>query len=488
MQTDPGTTCIAFINQKRWPVVICADEVAPPQFIALRKDPAHLPAIQLGRHRYVFVDCQSLEPVLPHEDYLKGLRPFAQREIEPNDSPEIIEEKQRRKAFRSELQEFNTDKYWANYIKNQSEARKIEKMQRAERRAGKQKRRTPEDNGDSSPCRRKSHSQWSSSTPKRQKVQATDEFSRQLREHHHTSKASLSRGRNDSVIDLDEITDEHYNERFVPVALPSPVHAPTSARRSDKHRLSEQVYQSIESPGRDNGKSISTALPPIEPGPQECQIIFPHGDPDRCMIKQDLISKCQYLSVRACDDENATQLDLSKDKRAVETSLAASDLAAVREYYTTGEIGPRLVNRPEQAPHISKLDQMPKKKFLHTEALGKAFVTAVKIEDEPLQELIFQKLRVLYPFDCLGVMVLARCVSNLSEPTTDAHQHIFDMIVMQTTDCFWAIVKQHPGMLQRIFESNDTLRTTVFQRLSDDSHAGQLVFEEKRFSKSEIGP
>ncbi|KAM3421611.1 hypothetical protein BST61_g1998 [Cercospora zeina] len=477
MLFDPGTTCIAFINQKRWPVVICADEVAPPQFIAMRKDPAHLPAVQLGRHRYVFVDCSLLEAANPLVNYLKGLPNFPQREIQPDDSPEIIEEKQRRKAFRGELQQFKSDKYWANYIANQFEARKIERMRRAERRARQQKHRTPEEDSDSSLGRRKSPSQLSSSIMKRRKLDAAS-FSDQPRNHSRTAKAGPSRSRNDSVIDLDELSDEDDNDRCVSGPLPSPVPAPTSARRSNQHRLSEQVHQSIESSTRNNGKSISMASPPTEPGPRECQIIFPHGDPNTCTIKQDLISKCQYLSARACDDENATQLDLSKDKRAVETNLAASDLAAVGEYYTTGEIGPRLTNHHDEVPQISKLDQLPKKKYVHTEALGKAFVTAVKFEDEPLQELIFQKLRALYPFDCLGIMVLARCVSNPPEPTTDAYQNIFDLIVMQIADFYWAIVKQHSGLLQKIFESNDTLRKVVFGRLRDDPHAGKLAFGE----------
>ncbi|CAK1360226.1 hypothetical protein CB0940_06306 [Cercospora beticola] len=472
----PGTNCIASIKGIPWPVVICSDEVAPAKFLAIRREQAHIPVIQLGRYRYIFIHNELLKPAEPHIDYLKGLKAFVDPEIQPGDGPEIIEEKQRRRAFR-DLQAFEDDRFWANYIKNQSEARKIEMELRRKRHPIQQTYRVP---NDSLHGRREGHLEQPSPPPKRQRVDVGSS-SRQPQSPRYAARAGLSKSRHDSVMETIDISHEDENKAFVSGPFQSSAPAPTSSRRSDIDTFSRKVYQSIEKPSESIGEPTTTSS--TEPGPQECRIVFPHGDPNWLIVKRSLISKCHYLAVRACDDDGATELNLEKDDRAGETNLAASDIAAVREYYSTGEIGPRLVNDPEEDPQISRLDQKPQRKFLHAEALGKAFVTAVKIGDEPLQELIYKKLGALYPLTPFGIIILARCASDLPKPMTDAHQNILSLITTQIVDYYWVIMKQHSSLLQKILESDDTLRATVFNRLRDNPQAGKLglggVFREE---------
>ncbi|GIZ37485.1 hypothetical protein CKM354_000093000 [Cercospora kikuchii] len=468
----PGTNCIASIKGIPWPVVICSDEVAPAKFLAIRREPAHVPVIQLGRYRYIFVHNELLKPAEPHVDYLKGLKAFLDPEVQPDDGPEIIEEKQRRRAFR-DLQAFEDDRFWANYIKNQSEARKIEMELRRKRHPIQQTYRVPNDDLFG---RREGHFQRPSQPPKRQKVDLGGS-SRQPQGPKYSARAGPGENRHDSVLETIDTSDEDENKALVSGPFQASAPAPTSSRRSDIDTFSGKVYQSVERPSE--FISAPAASSPTEPAPPECRIVFPYGDPNWLIVKRSLISNCNYLAVRACEDDGATELNLGKDDRACETNLAASDIAAVREYYSTGELGPRLVNDPEEDPRISKLDQKPQRKFLHAEALGKAFVTAVKIEDEPLQDFIYKKLSALYPLTPFGIIILARCASDLPKPTTDAHESILRLITTQIVKYYWVIVKQHSSLLQRILESDDTLRTTVFNRLRDDPQAGKLGLGDK---------
>jgi hypothetical protein len=62
----------------------------------------------------------------PNYDYLNGLAPFDEDDIQKNDNEEVKMEKQRRIAFRQDIHEMKDHVFWHNYIVNQSEARKVE--------------------------------------------------------------------------------------------------------------------------------------------------------------------------------------------------------------------------------------------------------------------------------------------------------------------------------------------------------------------------
>lgn len=62
----------------------------------------------------------------PNHDYLNGLAPFDEDDIQRNDNEEVKMEKQRRTAFRQDIHEMKDHVFWHNYIVNQSEARKVE--------------------------------------------------------------------------------------------------------------------------------------------------------------------------------------------------------------------------------------------------------------------------------------------------------------------------------------------------------------------------
>ncbi|PPJ57425.1 hypothetical protein CBER1_01356 [Cercospora berteroae] len=469
----PGTNCIASIKGIPWPVVICSDEVAPAQFLAIRREPAHIPVIQLGRYRYIFVHRGLLKPAEPHIDYLDGLKAFPDPEVQPDDGPEIIEEKQRRRAFRTDLQLFKGDHFWANFITNQSEARKIEKQQLAkysnlQRTYTKPRNRQNMEFAHSRSAKRQklqsnNHAHWQHDT--KQKQRNRDRVPR------HDSFTSMIEPSDDDGSDCEDLSDND-DEYVASGALSFPVlpSAPTSKRKPATDDFDGKVHQSIEGPSRCLSRSCETTFMANAPelpkaGPLDCVVIFPYGELSSIAVGKNVVSNCPYLAARTCDDESTSQLDLRNDKRAIETNLAASDLAAVLEFYATGEIGPRLVNQPSDDPEISAVDQLETKKDKHAETLGKAFATAVKIEDELLQDLIHQKLCALYPLTPLGILIVAKCVSKLSPSTWSIQHDVSTWVTQHLIQSYWAIAKNYVGMLQRLLEENETLRHAVYDGL-----------------------
>ncbi|KAI5360793.1 hypothetical protein Slin15195_G087090 [Septoria linicola] len=467
MQRSAGSTYILTLNKKKWPIVICRDELAPEEFIRLRHRQSHTAAVLLGKRKFIWVNPETLEDIEPHKDYTAGLTPFAQQDIQDNDSDEVIDEKRRRLAFRDDAQQWKDDAFWANYIFNQSEARKFEWAGKKHQSSSHKRRRNTksdsvialEDNG--------ARSDWS--TPAKRSKRNDSRSLLSLRTPRTLSK-SHGQCRHDSAIDPIEISDGNSDdddfdgELFV-----------SSSRNKGKKPArftnnANDIHDSIEFDDPFVSKSKAAT-----PGPNQCKLLFPKSP--ALIVDKATIANCQFLFSRRCDDEHATELDLTNDQRAKATNLSADDINAVISYFRHHELGPRLINKPDEPPTVSQIDHTTRKKEAHAEALIKAFVTAMKIEDETLQELIHSKFIALHPLAPISALIVARSVASLPEPTTEAHKNIMTWATDHLAQCFWALARDCGELLQGLLQENEAMRTAVYDALKADPQARKLGFD-----------
>lgn len=392
------------------------------------------------------------------------------------DGEDLREERQI--AFGTDACKFQDDKYWVNFLVEQSKLRKLGRGQQRsssnslKRRASVTTRHLAVDSeGHCSQSsipeskRRRVHAHGSSHRPS---TPARTSREHQRRQHSVTGAIELSgnEGEGETVLE---------NEIVAATSFPGNPHRVRLAK-SPRYTLS---------------------LPPARLGPNQCELILPHGEDKHLIINKDIIPKCSYLSNRnpsssSSSSSNMTQLDLTHDQRANDVQLVATDFSAVLQFYQTGDIGPRFINNNNNKPlQFSPLDLSPDQKAIHVESLAKAYVTAVKIQDENLQHLILQKLQLLdssssssYPFSSLSILILASCFSHLAALKTTAHiekdateNDNHDEISLWVLDLvknhYWLLVRNHIDELQTLFEHNHSMRRAVYDFLRGNPLGGR---------------
>lgn len=397
------------------------------------------------------------------------------------DGEDLREERQI--AFGTDACKFQDDKYWVNFLVEQSKLRKLGRGQQRSSSNSLKRRASVttehlavEEEGHRSQSsipeskRRRVHAHGSSHRPS---TPARTSREHQRRQHSVTGAIQLSGN---------EVEGETVLENEIVAATNFP---------GNPHR----VTQSVETSTRLAKNSRSTlSLPPARLGPDQCELILPHGEDKYLVINKDIIPKCSYLSTRNPSSSSSSKIDLTHDQRANDVQLAATDFSAVLQFYQTGDIGPRFIinnNNSNKPLQFSPLDLSPDQKAIHVESLAKAYVTAVKIQDENLQHLIFQKLQLLgssssssYPFSSLSILILASCFSHLAALKTTAHiekdateNDNHDEISLWVLDLvknhYWLLVRNHIDELQTLFEHNHSMRRAVYDFLRGNPLGGR---------------
>lgn len=389
---------------------------------------------------------------------------------------------ERQIAFGTDACKFQDDKYWVNFLVAQSKLRKLERGQQRSsstslkrRAAGTTQHLAVDSEGH---C-----SQRSIPESKRRRVHANGSS------HRPSTPAWKSREhqrRQNSVTGAIELSG---NEGEGETVLENEIAAATSFP-GNPHR----VTQSVETSTRLAKNPRSTlSLPPARLGPDQCELILPHGEDKYLVINKDIIPKCSYLSTRtpssSSSSSNMTQLDLTHDQRANDVQLVATDFSAVLQFYQTGDIGPRFINNNKPL-QFSPLDLSPDQKAAHVESLAKAYVTAVKIQDENLQHLILQKLQLLgsssfsSSFSSLSILILASCFSHLAalkttaqiqkDATDDDNDDEISLWVLDLVkNHYWLLVRNHIDELQNILEHNHSMRRAVYDFLRENPLGGR---------------
>lgn len=401
------------------------------------------------------------------------------------DGEDLREERQI--AFGTDACKFQDDKYWVNFLVEQSKLRKLGRGQ--QRSSSNSLKRRASVTTQHLAVEEEGHrSQRSIPESKRRRVHAHGSS------HRPSTPARTSREhqrRQNSVTGAIELSG---NEGEGETVLENEIDAATSFP-GNPHR----VTQSVETSTRLAKNSRYTlSLPPARLGPDQCELILPHGEDKYLIINKDIIPKCSYLSNRnpsSSSSSNMTQLDLTHDQRANDVQLAATDFSAVLQFYQTGDIGPRFINNNDKPLQFSPLDLSPDQKAIHVESLAKAYVTAVKIQDENLQHLIFQKLQLLgsysasssfssSSFSSLSILILASCFSHLAALKTTAHiekdatdddddDEISLWVLDLVKNHYWLLVRNHIDELQTLFEHNHSMRRAVYDFLRGNPLGGR---------------
>lgn len=403
------------------------------------------------------------------------------------DGEDLREERQI--AFGTDACKFQDDKYWVNFLVEQSKLRKLGRGQQRsssnslKRRASVTTRHLAVDSeGHCSQSsipeskRRRVHAHGSSHRPS-----TPDRTSReqQRRQNSVTGPIELSgnEGEGDTVL---------ANEVVAATNFPGNPHRVTQSGETST-RLAKNPRSTL-------------SLPPARLGPDQCELILPHGEDNHLIINKDIIPKCSYLSTRnpsSSSSSNMIQLDLTHDQRANDVQLAATDFSAVLQFYQTGDIGPRFINNNNNNKPLqfSPLDLSPDQKAAHVESLAKAYVTAVKIQDENLQHLVFRKLQLLgsysasssfssSSFSSLSILILASCFSHLTALKTTAHiekdatnddndDEISLWVLDLVKNHYWLLVRNHIDELQTLFEHNHSMRRAVYDFLRGNPLGGR---------------
>lgn len=392
------------------------------------------------------------------------------------DGEDLREERQI--AFGTDACKFQDDKYWVNFLVEQSKLRKLGRGQQRSSSSSLKRRASVtaqhlavDSEGHCSQRfipeskRRRVHANGSSHRPS-----MPDRTSREHQRRQHSATVAIELSGNE--VEGETVLE---NEIVAATSFPGNPHRVRLAKNS-RYTLS---------------------LPPARLGPDQCELVLPHGEDKYLVINKDIIPKCSYLSNRnpsSSSSSNMTQLDLTHDQRANDVQLAATDFSAVLQFYQTGDIGPCFINinnNNNKPLQFSPLDLSPDQKAAHVESLAKAYVTAVKIQDENLQHLILQKLQLLgsysassSSFSSLSILILASCFSHLTALKTTAHietdatendndDEISLWVLDLVKNHYWLLVRNHIDELQTLFEHNHSMRRAVYDFLRGNPLGGR---------------
>lgn len=394
---------------------------------------------------------------------------------DPQGDGEYMRE-ERQIAFGTDACKFQDDKYWVNFLADQSKLRKLGRGQ--QRSSSNSLKRRASVTTEHLAVEEEGHrSQSSIPESKRRRVHAHGSS------HRPSTPARTSREhqrRQNSVTGAIELSG---NEVEGETVLENEIVAATSFP-GNPHRVRLAKHP-----------RFTLSLPPARLRPDQCELTLPHGEDKHLIINKDIIPKCSYLSTRNpssfSSSSNMTQLDLTHDQRANDVQLVATDFSAVLQFYETGDIGPRfIINNNNKPLQFSPLDLSPDQKAVHVESLAKAYVTAVKIQDENLQHLILQKLQLLgsssfsSSFSSLSILILASCFSHLAalkttaqiqkDATDDDNDDEISLWVLDLVkNHYWLLVRNHIDELQTLFEHNHSMRRAVYDFLRGNPLGGR---------------
>lgn len=399
------------------------------------------------------------------------------------DGEDLREERQI--AFGTDACKFQDDKYWVNFLVEQSKLRKLGRGQ--QRSSSNSLKRRASVTTEHLAVEEEGHrSQSSIPESKRRRVDAHGSS------HRPSTPARTSREHQRPQNSVTGAIQLSGNEGEGETVLENEIVAAANFP-GNPHR----VTQSVETSTRLAKSPRSTlSLPPARLGPDQCELILPHGEDKYLIINKDIIPKCSYLSNRNPSSSSSSKIDLTHDQRANDVQLAATDFSAVLQFYQTGDIGPRFIinnnNNNNKPLQFSPLDLSPDQKAIHVESLAKAYVTAVKIQDENLQHLIFQKLQLLgsysasssfssSSFSSLSILILASCFSHLAALETTAHiendatedDEISLWVLDLVKNHYWLLVRNHIDELQNILEHNHSMRRAVYDLLRENPLGGR---------------
>ncbi|KAK4495791.1 hypothetical protein PRZ48_013059 [Zasmidium cellare] len=478
-------------NGNLWPVVI-SDEAGPPQgFLASRRGKHEIPAILLGRHKYIWVSGSTLRAFDPHHDYLAGLAPFSEPEIQNSDSDSVKVEKQRRVAFRQDADMFEKAGFWHTYIKAKSQARKVQaELDAQEIRKRSQttpkRRRSGEDKYSSGT--RKRHGTHDRSYWKEAKGLATPVSSSNKR-----SRNALGPGYDHLFPDDDEEMESPIKKRSSGTFEREDRRMPSGLYNEGINDVDEDESSLFMPQGADDPyvskhrtqtapqsfikREPKPAPPPM--GPDMCRVLI-DANPEGTIIPLTALDSCIYLLQRQTINKTEHIVDLREDPRAKSLGLTERQFRSIYEYLHTGEIVPEIT----PATNVEELSE--KTKVKSAGKLASAFVAASKIEHEYLLETIQQKFMLLHPLPTLAIPTVARDILSVTSPHggTKIEKYLRAWIIDHVAYDFWDLCPMYSGQIQSLMAEHG-LAGVILGKVTDKMEAEKKETDKLQAAKIE---
>ncbi|CAK4034651.1 Hypothetical predicted protein [Lecanosticta acicola] len=446
-----GSTWLTSFCGQDWPVVLCNASTTPEKFFGTRQRDDETPGILLGKHKYIWVATELVAEFDPCGDY--ELPKFDQPEILPHDDEATKSQKQRVKAFEQDAREFRDDKFWSNYVKMKSEARRIENE------------------------RNRRHSERTGSSKKRKITREDDEIpfaseGKRRRDSSAFDSTGSGKQRNDSSSSPGSQQEQ----------LPTPKQTPNKNRVGPETSNSRGFTNDSGSPNLSAGSGSEVGAlrvwSPPKMSTDKVKVVIDRSKAG-IIIPREALKQCDYLA--SLEKYHAVLghhvIDLTADKQAVALNLTEKEFSRLEDYFYTNDIGPQLLPDKDYDSKDPFGELEEAQKSLFGESLALAFVPACKIRHEPLQALIRDKIRALDPLPPFTILVMATVFANLPAPETVTEYYLQDWMADHLAESYWVLARKYPEVLQRGLEEHDTLRRAVYSRLAVDGKMGKKGFD-----------
>ncbi|KAF2165849.1 hypothetical protein M409DRAFT_55706 [Zasmidium cellare ATCC 36951] len=485
-----GSTWLITYNGALWPAMVCDVDGAPARFIASRRGPHELPAILLGRHKYIWVSTQTIREYDPNRDYLASAKKFDQPEILATDDDSTKVEKQRQKAFRQDAPAFLGAEYWHNYISRNSQVRKLEAERNAQESRKKsqstpKRRRSDEDSFSSGSRKRratgeKGHSTESKGYPtptsSRKKSnrnmfgleyahlfggchdEGTESPSRKAGSTMYSQVVARAQRARHHDVDIDDDTDvDGSNGLFMPKTGDDKARhqkSPSFIKREQRHA-------------------------PPQVGPNMCRVLI-SSNRSGIIIPLTALDNCFYLHQRETFNNITKEhiIDLRKDPRAIDQALTEQQFLSIYDYLHTGKIVPH-ITPSTNGDSISAIE-----KTRSAQILSQAFVAATKIQHEYLQEIIQQKLCRLHPLPIVAIPPVAREILSVTSPNggTKVEKFMREWIIDHVGWDFWDLCPKFSEPIHKLITEHGLAEVVfgkVVQRMEGEKAAADREEAEK---------
>ncbi|KAK5169700.1 uncharacterized protein LTR77_005678 [Saxophila tyrrhenica] len=426
-----GSTWIWPLDGKLWPVVICRDEKVPTEFLEHRAKEYALPAILLGKHKFIWVVVNGLQEVDPSQDYSSGSWYHQQGEWTATDADEQL----RCNAFEKDLGFWGDDEFWSNYLLNEAEVRRLEKQGRHS--SG--KRRWSEDDEHDS----------STSGARRIRSRINDAIA-SSRDRRHEQLDALGDG------DLQ-------------------IPRPSQEKKKKKDNLDDDSSDGEELFVRD--RRVDSAQGSVEEQREKYrrEVVARKHDYRECTIfvgeehkpfflPRDKISHYHYFSKSV---QHSPELG-NHIKLYENSSIKSPAFAPIHEFLITKDCAPYFLDR--KTPQIEGVFS-EETKDTAAQIIATIYVDAAKLQLDGLQTLCVRKIKAMHPLSGQSLMLLIRyseMVYKHEREHDDEYQSRGDLhhwLVDQVAERFFELYKLNSLAMDRILREYRDFRETVVDRL-----------------------
>jgi hypothetical protein len=424
-----GATYTWQLHGKIWPVVVCEDDTPPKKFMEGRQDPILIPAILLGRRRYIWVrDDPRLQEADNRIDYLADIPSFNGEDIFDEDEEDTKLEKERRKAFEQDMMiktELPPHEYWKNFINQQSEERKMKREWESQSTSpgmgstSSKKRKAKQGSQLLTPGPTPSKNVVYSSKGSRHSDDSGDEL--------FVHKARKMRG--------NPFVANGHGETNGAIPECVPLDPSKQIRTFELTEISSDDQSTVKVGRNGIPFSIPRSVVLKCGGLAHCELITPDGD-------------------SIVDISDVFDIDLN-------------NFVHVCNYFRTGDFEPQLVEGKHGIYELEDWHNLDTDEQIETVArIAKVFRTASDLKHSGLQELAFEKLRAVYPLPVPATLTVALVVIRNEQWDDGIEAEVQDWVADAVVEHFYEMMRGHGVSFAHLLQRREEFAAAVYDKLA----------------------